>query len=50
MVCGKKRNRSKGDTCWWTEEVKDVISKRKDAHMTMCRNITKGSIETFIKV
>ena len=38
-VHGKKRcRRSKGDTWWWNEEVKEAISRKKDAHMVMCRN------------
>ena len=36
-VCGKKRGRrSKGDTCWWNEEVKVAVSRKKDAHTAMC--------------
>ena len=38
-VCGKKRERrSKGDRCWWNEEVK------KDAHMAMCQNNTEENM------
>ena len=38
-VCGKRRGRrSKGDTWWWNEEVKDAVSRRKDAHKAMCWN------------
>ena len=37
-VCGKKRGRrSKGDTRWWNEEVKEVFKKNK-AHKAMCQN------------
>ena len=36
-VCGKKRGRrSKGDTRWWNEEVKESISIKKEAHKAMC--------------
>ena len=29
-VCGKKMGmRSKGDTWWWNEEVKEAVSKKK---------------------
>ena len=35
-VCGKKRGRrSKGDTWWWNEEVKEAVSRKKEAHKTM---------------
>ena len=35
-VCGKKRwRRSKGDTCWWNEVVKETVSKKKDAYKVM---------------
>ena len=37
-VCGKKRGRSKGDTQWWNEEVKEAVSRKKDAHKSMCQN------------
>ena len=37
-VCGKKRSRSKGDTWWWNEEVKEEISGKKVTHKAMCRN------------
>ena len=41
-VCGKKRGRrSKGDTCWWNEVVKEAVSKMKDAHKVMCLNNTE---------
>ena len=37
-VCGKKRGlRSKGDTWWWNEEVKEVVLQMK-AHREMCQN------------
>ena len=37
-VCGKVNGRSKGDTWWWNEDVKEVTSRKKDAHKAMCRN------------
>ena len=41
-VCGKKRGqRSKGVTWWWNEEVKEAVSRNKEAHMAMCQNITE---------
>ena len=36
--CWKKRGRSKGDTWWWNEEVKEAVSRKKDAHKAMCQN------------
>ena len=40
-VCGKKRGkRSKGDTLWWKEEMRQAVSRNKDAHKAMCRNST----------
>ena len=40
-MCGKKRERrSKGDTLWWNEEVKEAVSRKKDAHKAMCRSST----------
>ena len=39
-VCGKKRSmRSNGDTWCWNEDVKEAVSRSKDAHK-MCRNST----------
>ena len=41
-VCGKKRGRrSKGDTCWWNEDVKEAVSRKKDSHKVMRQNSTK---------
>ena len=32
-VCGKKKwKRSKGETCWWNEDVKEAVSRNKEAH------------------
>ena len=30
--------RSKGDTWWWSEEVMEAISRKKDVPNVMCRN------------
>ena len=38
-VCGKKR--SKGDTWWWNEEMKEADSRKKEAHKAMCQNNTE---------
>ena len=35
-----RRGGSKGDTWWWNEEVKEAVSRTKEAHKTMCRNST----------
>ena len=38
-VCGKKMGRrSKGDTWWWNEEVKEAVLRRKEAHKVMCQD------------
>ena len=38
-VCRKKRWRiNKGDTWWWSEEVKEAVSRKKNAHNAMCQN------------
>ena len=43
--CGKKRGRgSKGDTWWWNEEMKKLITRNTDSHKAMCRN----SAETYM--
>ena len=31
----------KGDTWWWNEEVKEAVSRKKDAHKAMCWNSTE---------
>ena len=39
---GKKRvRRSKGDTWWRNEEVKETVSRKKDAHKAMYQNSTE---------
>ena len=35
-MCRKKRGRSKGDTWWWNEEVKEEVSRSM-----MCQNSTE---------
>ena len=43
-VCDEKRGcRSKGDTLWWNEEVKEAVSGKKYAHMAMCQDNTEES-------
>ena len=37
-LCGMKRGRSNGDTWFWNEEVKESVSRNKDAHKEMCQN------------
>ena len=42
---GKKRGRRKGDTCWGNEDVKEAVSRKKDAHKAMCQNSTDENKE-----
>ena len=42
-VCGKKRGRRKGHTWRLNEEVKEAVSRKKDAHMVMCQNSTEAN-------
>ena len=43
-VCGKKScRRSKGETWWRNEKMKEAISRNKDAHWVMCRNSTEAN-------
>ena len=45
---GKKRGRrSKGDTWWWNEEVKEAISKNKNGHNVICRNSPEENKNTY---
>ena len=37
----EEEGRSKGDTWWWNEEVKEAVSMKKDAHNAMCQNDTE---------
>ena len=40
-VYGKRIGRiSKGNTWWWNEEVKEAVSRKKDAHWAMCQGNT----------
>ena len=40
-VCEKKIvKRSKGDTWWWNEEMKEALSWKKDVDKAMCLNST----------
>ena len=46
-MCGNKRGRrNKGDTWWWNEEVKEAVSRKKEAHNaiveTVMRRIRRG--------
>ena len=41
-VCGKNRGkRSKGDTWWWNEEVKEAVLWKNVAHQVMYQNNTE---------
>ena len=41
-VCGKKMGRRcKGDSWWWNGEMKEIVSRKKEAHMAMCQNSTE---------
>ena len=42
--------RTKGDTCWWNEEVKEAVSRKNDAHKTMCQNNTKEDKKRYKSV
>ena len=43
-VCGKKRGkRNKGDTWWWNKEVKEAVSRKKEAHKSKCQNSTENN-------
>ena len=40
-VCEKKRwRKSNGDTWLWSEEVKEAVSRKKEAHKAICQNST----------
>ena len=40
-VCGKTRGKSiRGDTWWWNDQVKEAITRRKDAYKELCKNGT----------
>ena len=36
-VCGKKSTRDRGAMCWWNEEVKDTIARKKAEFKYLCR-------------
>ena len=41
-MCGKMMGRkSKGDTWWWNDKVKEAMSRKKDAHNVICLNSTE---------
>ena len=42
-MCGKKRGRSTGEAWWLNEEVKEAVSRKKDAHKAMCQDNTEGN-------
>ena len=45
-VCGEKGGgRSKGDTWWWNEDVKEAASGKKDAHKVMCQTSTEDILK-----
>ena len=45
-VCGKSRGRlSKEDTWWWNEDVKEAVSRKKDAHKTVCQDNTDENMK-----
>ena len=47
-VCWKKSGRrSKGDTWWWKEEVKEAVSIMKDAYKVMCRDNTEENMMRY---
>ena len=37
--------RSKGDTWWLNEEVKEAVSRKKETHKAMCQNSIEGKRE-----
>ena len=39
-VCGKMNGLSEGDIWWWNQEVKEAVSREKDAHKAMFLNST----------
>ena len=38
MSCVEKR--VGGDAWWWNEEVKEAVSRKREAHKAMCQNST----------
>ena len=49
-VCGKKKSRKdRGDMCWWNEEVKDTIAKKKATFNTLtARGISTRPYFSFL--
>ena len=41
----EEEGEKKGDTWWWKEEVMEAVSRKKEAHMTMCENNTEENKE-----
>ena len=41
VCCRKRRRRSKGDTWFWNEEVKEAVLGKKEAHKALCHTITE---------
>ena len=35
--------RSNGVTLWWNEEVKEAVSRKKEAHKEICQNNTEDN-------
>ena len=35
------KRKSKDDSWWWNEEVKEAVSRKKDAHKVKCQNNTE---------
>ena len=51
MGCvGRRGGRSKGDTWWWNEEVKETVSRKKQAHKAICQNSTFESNRRYISI
>ena len=46
-VCWMKRGRNEADTWWWNEEVKDAVSRKKEAHKAMCHNSTVENMRRY---
>ena len=41
-MCGNKRGwRNKGDTWWWNEEVKEAVSRKKEAHKVIIETVMR---------
>ena len=43
MCWNKKGRRSKGDTWWWNDEVKEAVSRKEETHRVMYQNNTEGN-------